>query len=883
MKNTPLLITVGIVLLIAAGYVIYDKVLKEEQVEPWDLVSANAIVVYERESCSDCIEKLVASTLWQIAERAAFYRKPIDSLRTRINELIRKTSGALVSMHITKKDDFDFVFYFPGAPPEGMNSLQGYRHTSREFNSIRIDELKLANQLFSYAVIDEVWIGSFTPFLVEDVIRTHTTTPGRKFRQGPGTGSSFATIKDDAGNLYVQIRYLSDLISIFTVPTQSPHLPLGKRAILDIKPSKNNVVMNGFSVDTTDRAEFLLSIFHHQSPVALGLKNLISNRTIALTHYGVSDGELFTADRRLFASRKRPQIQDSLRKLSVLFPAIEHLTNHLSDEFGVCFLEASRGPGISKVLLIETNKASAWLAAFNDVSERFSSDTVFYEKYSQYEIREVPASRFPEKFLWPLVSGFSQSFYTAIGDVILISDNLEDLKAFLDDIDHEETWGRSVAQNRFLESTLLESNVSLYFNAARVWNMVLPSLQPKWQSFVRDNAGLLQAMEMSAFQFSHLNNNFYTNAIFTFRPYAADARDEMGDRIITNLTHGLQSLHAVQSHVNRSDEILMQDSLNDLSLISSEGKVLWKIPVGDKIVSDVTQIDFFNNGKLQYFFTTRDVIYIIDRLGKHVDPFPLHLPAMDIEYASTIDYDNSKKYRILLADKKGRLWMYDLTGKNLEGWTPRETGGSLAMAPRHHRIKGRDFIIAVRRDGQAFVMNRRGENLRHFPLDTESIPLGDHYVEIGKTLEESYFVLISRDGFRIKFNTEGRIQSREALLKTSIASDFSLVIEKSHKSYLVLQQDSKHFSLSDEQGKRLISNNLAGVTVSEVKYHDFGSGRIYIGIIDKTQGLSYVYDGQGNLLSTPPFQAHDLEIRPYNSRQIRVFFIHGNSLVIQPL
>ncbi len=875
------MITLTLVVLVAGGFWLYSEVFDSESVEPWDLVAADAVVVYENEQGVKGLDKLTETTLWRLLERAAFYRKPTDSLRQKISAIVREKRGALVSAHITKKDDFDFVFYLPEAP-SGLGSIRGpYRHSSREFNSIRIDELMLENQVFSYAVIDGVWIGSFTPFLVEDVIRTHTTRPESKFSRSRGTGPSFATIRDDAGNLYVQIRYLAELISVFTTPRNSRPLPIGKMAILDIKPSENSLVMNGFSVDTTDHDQFILSIFQHQSPVSFGLKNLISNRTIALTHYGVSDGSSFRDDRSRFAGVKNSLVRDSLKQLATTFPGIEDLL--VADEFGVCYLESSRGREISHVLLIEAGEREQWLKIFNAISERYSMDTVFHERYSQYEIREVPINRFPEKLLWPLVRGFSQSFYTSIGDVILIADNLEDLKEFLNDIDNDETWGRSVLQNRFLESTLLESNVSLYFNAARVWNMLLPDLQSKWQSFLRENAGLMQALEMSAFQFSHLNNNFYTNAIMTFRPQGAGVLATAKDRIITNFDRGLQNIYAVQSHVNRSDEILIQDSVNDLSLLSSEGKVLWKIPIGDKIVTDVTQIDFFNNGKLQYLFATRDVIYIIDRLGHHVEPYPLHVPGLNIEYLTVIDYDNSKRYRILVADKDGKLWMYDLTGKNLDGWKPRDVGGGLAMAPRHHRIKGKDFMIAVRKDGHVFLMNRRGENLRRFPLDTDCVPLGDHYLEIGKTIDESNFVIISRDGFRIRFNTEGEIKSRETLLKTSVTSTFSLVSEKSHKSYLILQTDGRQLTITDDQGKKLISNNVTGITAGDVKYMDFGSGKVYIGIIDKTQGFCYVYDEGGNLLSAPPLEATDMDIRPFGGRQIRVFFIHGKSLTIQPL
>jgi WD40 repeat protein len=390
---------------------------------------------------------------------------------------------------------------------------------------------------------------------------------------------------------------------------------------------------------------------------------------------------------------------------------------------------------------------------------------------------------------------------------------------------------------------------------------------------------------MSSIQFSHLNNSYYTNALFTYRPFSASGKapETPSNKTITSFDRDILSIYTVRSHVNRTNEILLQDSLNDLNLISADGKILWKLPISDRIVSDVNQIDFFNNGKLQYLFSTANAIHIIDRLGNYVNPYPVHLSSVEIEFLSLIDYDNSKKYRILLADKKGKLWMYDKEGKLLDGWQPKDTGGELAMPPRHYRIKGRDYILAVRKDGQVYLVNRRGEDLRKFPLNSESVPSGDCYLEIGTTAANTYFVIISRDGFRIKFNVEGKIQSREALLKTSVTSVFSLVRERANKSYLILQQDGRQLSLTDETGRKIITANLSGIKPSDVRFFDFGGSKMFIVITDKAQGFSYVYDGDGNLLTTPPLESTLVEIRVNNSDQPHVFFVQGRSLIMQPL
>jgi hypothetical protein len=180
-------------------------------------------------------------------------------------------------------------------------------------------------------------------------------------------------------------------------------------------------------------------------------------------------------------------------------------------------------------------------------------------------------------------------------------------------------------------------------------------------------------------------------------------------------------------------------------------------------------------------------------------------------------------------------------------------------------------------------MSRRGEDLRKFPLNSESIPSGDCYLENGNSIGNTYFVIVSRDGFRIKFNIEGKIQSREALLKTSVSSVFSLVKERTNKTYLVLQQDGRQLSLADESGKKIITANLSGLKPSDIRFFDFGGGKIFIVISDKTQGFSYVYDGEGNLLTTPPLESMLVEIRPGSSDHANVFLVQGKSLVIQPL
>ena len=230
------------------------------------------------------------------------------------------------------------------------------------------------------------------------------------------------------------------------------------------------------------------------------------------TSYGITDGVAFSTSLQRFVSAHKPHLRDSLNKLSDgLRFDWQDLYSEIDDEIGVCMVEGMESQRLARILMIETKKPDLWIKHLDAISEKLSEDTVFYERFSNYIIREIPVRGFPEKLLWPLVEGFDHTFYASSGKVIFMGDNLEELKYFLEDIEHEDIWGKSVSKNQFLESTLLESNVSVFINTPKIWNVLQPRLNPRWKQFVRDNQSLLQSVQMSAFQFSHLNNTYYTN------------------------------------------------------------------------------------------------------------------------------------------------------------------------------------------------------------------------------------------------------------------------------------------------------------------------------------------------------------------------------------
>jgi antitoxin component YwqK of YwqJK toxin-antitoxin module len=173
--------------------------------------------------------------------------------------------------------------------------------------------------------------------------------------------------------------------------------------------------------------------------------------------------------------------------------------------------------------------------------------------------------------------------------------------------------------------------------------------------------------------------------------------------------------------------------------------------------------------------------------------------------------------------------------------------------------------------------------LKGFPLNLNARPAGDYYLESGNSRENTYFVVISRDGFRIKFTMDGKVHSRETLLKNVVDAQYRLVREENFKGYLVVRQETKQLTVFDENLKEIVVSDFIANNPTEIQYLDFGAGKSFIAITDKGQELSFVYDGQGKLLTPLPIESSRIAVRPLDLDKILIFSALGRALTITPM
>lgn len=125
----------------------------------------------------------------------------------------------------------------------------------------------------------------------------------------------------------------------------------------------------------------------------------------------------------------------------------------------------------------------------------------------------------------------------------------------------------------------------------------------------------------------------------------------------------------VKNSATGRNNTFVQNGDLSLSLVDRDGKGLWTVPFSGKLCGYVSGIDYFANGKIQFIFAAGSKVYLMDRLGNFVKPFPLDLGKKIVLGPAVYDFNGARRYNILVLHDDNTIRMYNLKGEVPAGWT----------------------------------------------------------------------------------------------------------------------------------------------------------------------------------------------------------------------
>lgn len=796
------------------------------KVSPWDVVDSNSILILE----SKFVPKFSDKTC------KPFLIKSADMYVSTVQKSSKNSFDILYS-YLVEKETFDSLL-------KSKFGLINHKITSRLLNAIDIYELKNDQNIIqvTFAYLNGVFVLSKSSLLIENAIRVFHDQQNRNFRLVNPELFQFPSIKSDQGNIYVNIEGPFDFP--ITESSLLKSIPLLKDlrnvSIYDIKSNNEFLSLSGFSLAKNSS----LSRFQEQKPVVFEVAKYIPNSSHTLAHFGISDIHLF-----------KNVLDSSFFKKS-----------EIGDEIAFITTSSDRLIAIIEIISSSTSKMN------------FITD--YSESYSNYQIQSVDGGLLKRGF-GKLFPSEDFTFCFVKDSYLFLSHSVDELKSLIDAIENDDTWGKTLDYQKFSEKGLHESNLTLIFKKPAMFSETINAF--------RGYEGMIDSLDIDnidwySVQMSALDNHFYSSINLGLG--STNVRSEVKEKNKSSsveLPGNIQFASLAVNHNNGLQEILIQDSNLILYLISLTDGILWRKQLDTRIHGSLEQIDYYKNGKLQYFFCTEDKIFIVDRLGRDVAEFPKLIPDQ-IEFYDLVDYDKSKNYRFLVSSTNKEIYLLDKDGANLNEWGPKKFNETISNPPQHIKIGGKDHFFVSLSNGVIQIFNRKGDRVSTFESKSKELWSGDYGIESGESYATTYFYYVSSTGAFVKQNLKGEIIKEEDLVRGR-NSKFFLSRMVSDHGFHIYRIDTDKVVILNKDGSLMFEIPNSGSMNLKVQSSKAKNGKLVFSFFDMDQKLTQVFDESGRSLLQTPIECDRPPIFGFGKtkKEFGLFTFQQNIVVFNPI
>jgi hypothetical protein len=870
-------------LAIAVGFLAYQWWKSRQPTDAWVFIPDHAALILEVHSPLDWLKANQTKASWATLAALPYSQTLLQRLDS-LQKVGKATSHSIedflqhkqvtISLHFTARDDFDYLFYVPlGGLTEPLwldgwlkkfQQNPAYQTSAHSFQGLTITEIKASqnnNLIFSYIIHQNYFIGSYTPFLVEDAVRTIGNKNLLSNRWDEMKRSTQPLNHSEAiVQMHVNMARMGQWASVFTTPGQVnyfqnlPHL--AQSGLFSLQSDKDQIRLNGRLHTHEDEQEAdWLDIFKNQPARAMRLSNLIPNEATVLYHWGFEEARrLRDALARYNAKHDTTTIRRQVEVREKYGVRLNLLYDWVGREMAMGLLETNEATA-NRLIFVEAKDLDKAISQLSDLTlqvDRQNNSMPYVEHYAGTSIRQVGIPELPACIFGSLFEGFPQCFYITLKGYVIFSNHPSPIKKLLDDVAAGNVWNNSIKQKSLLQQTSPEANFSLFVNTTNAWNLLLQNVSPHWRELLTANSPALRSFEQVSLQVIHRSN--FHETMFTFRHpndqalLAAENQFLINQRIKFNSPLRTQAF-VVKNAEDQSNEILVQDEGNALHFISGAGKKIGQKVLDSPIVSEIYQVDAFKNGELQFLFATENQLHLIDRKGVLLTGFPVSLPdSAQLQTLSVVDYDKSKDYRFVLSDKQGNIYMFDKTGSPLDGWKPKSLGYSLSAPVQHVRVRDRDYLIATQTNGAIQVLNRKGESYPNFPIQLKAKLSSPVLINEGMSSETTILTTVTQQGELLQVDLAGNIKRREQLYRPDRETTFQLCREANGKGWAVLRQSEKKIALLGNPPTVFFEKESQSSRRVSCQYYDFGTNRSVFALTFPDQKQTLLYEANGKMI-----------------------------------
>jgi hypothetical protein len=500
---------------------------------------------------------------------------------------------------------------------------------------------------------------------------------------------------------------------------------------MDVNIRHDALLLNGFTHSDADSDAFLNIILKHQ-PQRLDIEAIIPENISAFLALGLDDFPAFKKD-YLEHLEIHGHGRDYLRELrtlneryrmdldKLLLPVFERqVALVLTDIRNFGWDENAYVVCRTKSQSLALEKLTEFLTKLCEMDGISLSSLIVRQQVMgdvSFTFYQLPVPYLPMKLFGKMFEGVNSRYCTFFDNYLIFGNSIQSLSKYI----HANQIGNNLSSDleyhQFSEYLASRSNIYVYLNFPGSTRLMEKYLRPDLTEKILREKDHLFKFQALAYQITSENDLAYNNIILKYTP---DMRDEAQTVWESRLESGVViKPKFVVNHYTGEKEIFVQDANHRVYLLNNSGRILWQQKIEGKILSDIHQIDFYKNGKLQLLFNTGEQIHLLDRNGNYVERYPVKLRVPATNGLALFDYERSRDYRIFVAGEDRGIYLYDKEGNIIKGWNFGKTEGRVDDPLRHFRIGNKDYIVFADHF-TCYMLNRRGETRvnvkKHFPV-----------------------------------------------------------------------------------------------------------------------------------------------------------------------
>ena len=724
--------------------------------------------------------------------------------------------------------NFEFTFVTSEASNTFvLDSVQNIKKESDFIESQKIDTYDLEGDiLYCLSLNGKITISS-SRVILENLI---------KYFDEPKTSTELEKLNEIASttknaSLFINLQHSESLAKSLLKENSALKISLFSDWILvDVNANQNHMNLNGISV-TKDSINNYLSLFKDTNPLANTTPSLAPRSADAILSYTFDDYTAFALNQQRYLRLDSPK--DSLL--------------NTVEEIGFIYQNGD------KTVLLNTYGSE-------QLSEYITSIKKSETEYQGNQILGLNKPDFLNLYLNPLIANYKANFCTIVENAFIFAENKKALELIINSNKNGSTFEKTDVFASAKDALADESSILFVSNAKGIAQMLDNDFS---KEFIEDfkkakfNKNTFAAQIVADKGFFHTNvviqqtgRKSKINTVSPLFTLLLDADLAMNPQFVTN-------------HRTNKKEIVVQDQENNLYLISTQGKVLWKKQLNGQVQGKIHQVDIYKNKRLQLAFTTNNQFLILDRNGKEVKPFVKKYEGGNLNGLAVFDYENKKDYRFVVT-QGNKVFMYNNKGSIVRGFKYTQAESAILQAPKHLAITNKDYLVFTLQNGDLKILNRVG-NVRTSVKGKIDFSQNEVY------LYKNKFVLTDKKGVLHQIATNGKSNATNLRLNEYHGIDATT-------NTFVYMNDN----VLSIKGKK-IELDFGLYTRPKIFYiYD----KIYVSVTDIQNQKVYLFDSQAKSISNfPVFGSAIIDMTDMeNDRKLEIVVKdQENSLIVYQL